>query len=88
MKSALCLLDSLSSSAISLKAVLIAEKVLADVLNRVLRLVLCELLEGLKKRWHNVLVKVLADRQVGVHGFLLVTGIACLFALIVTGLSS
>ena len=51
--------------------VLLSEQILANVLNRILRLVLCQLLERLDQRGHDVLVEVLANGQVRVHGLFL-----------------
>ena len=73
---------------VDLEAIFIAEQVLADVLDGVLRLVLRELFKGLKKAWHDVLIEVLANGQVGVHRFLLVASLAGIFALIVAGFTS
>ena len=70
-------------SASDLQTILVAEQVLTDVLDRVLRLVLSELLQSLEQAWHDVLVKVLTDGQVGVDGFLLNASVATLSALVV-----
>ena len=83
----MCLFCSLCCT-VDLEAIIFAEQVLADVLNRVLRFVLCELLEGLKKSRHDVLVEVLTNGQVRVHGLFLLASFAASIALIVTGVAS
>eukprot|EP00353_Schmidingerella_taraikaensis_P018154 CAMPEP_0185607808 /NCGR_PEP_ID=MMETSP0436-20130131/5768_1 /TAXON_ID=626734 ORGANISM="Favella taraikaensis, Strain Fe Narragansett Bay" /NCGR_SAMPLE_ID=MMETSP0436 /ASSEMBLY_ACC=CAM_ASM_000390 /LENGTH=88 /DNA_ID=CAMNT_0028239853 /DNA_START=109 /DNA_END=375 /DNA_ORIENTATION=- len=79
--------DSLGGTT-DLKSVLLAQQVLSDVLDGVLRLVLSELLQRLKQRRHDVLIQVLADGQVGVDGLFLLTSLASLVALIVAALAS
>ena len=54
-----------------LHLVFFAEKVLTDVLNGVFGLVLGQLFERLNQRGHDVLVEVLTNGEVGVHGFFL-----------------
>ena len=83
----MCLFCSLCCT-VDLEAIIFAEQVLADVLDGVLRFVLCELLEGLKKSRHDVLVEVLTNGQVRVHGLFLFASLAASIALIVTGVAS
>lgn len=65
-----------------LHLVFLTEEVLANILNGVFGLVLGQLFERLNERWHDVLVEVLTNGEVGVHGFLL-HGLAHVSGLIV-----
>ena len=66
-----------------LHLVFFAEKVLTDILDGVFGLVLGQLFERLNQRGHDVLVEVLTNGEVGVHGFLL-HGLAHVSGLIVS----
>ena len=73
------MIQSYCSILSALHLLLLTQQILANVLDGVLWLVLGQLFERLNQRWHDVLVKVLADGKVRVHGVsLLSCGLAVL----------
>ena len=53
-----------------LASVFFPKQVLANVLDRVCGLVLCQFLECFNETWHDMFVEVLANGEIWVHGVL------------------